>query len=157
MFFFQSKKAQLQNVNYKDTEPFVVPLTDGKVIKVYDGDTITIASYLKIQNKKKLYRFSIRISNIDCCELRTKNENEKLLALAAKSFVENKLMHQMVTLKNIKTEKYGRILAEVYHNGENISNLLIQNQLAIPYTGGAKENVTEKLMQLRKGVLPQTI
>ena len=36
----------LQNITYKDTIPFLVPITEGKVIKVYDGDTITVASKL---------------------------------------------------------------------------------------------------------------
>jgi len=154
MFFFKSfpKQIKLQNVDYKDTVAFVVPLTSGKVVKVYDGDTITVASYLKIQNKNKLYRFSVRISNIDCCELRTKDENEKMLALEAKTYVENRLLNQIVNLKNVKTEKYGRILADVYHNEENISSLLIQNQLAIPYTGGAKKDVTNILLNLRNEV-----
>ena len=154
MFFLQSfsKQIKLQNVDYKDTVAFVVPLTSGKVVKVYDGDTITVASYLKIQNKNKLYRFSVRISYIDCCELRTKKKKEKRLALEAKTFVENRLLNQIVNLKNVKTEKYGRILADVYHKEENISSLLIQNHLAIPYTGSAKKDVTNILLNLRNEV-----
>ena len=30
------------NIEWKDTKPFVVPLNGGHVIKVYDGDTITV-------------------------------------------------------------------------------------------------------------------
>ena len=36
----------LQNIEYRDTTPFIPPIQYGKVIKVYDGDTITIASVL---------------------------------------------------------------------------------------------------------------
>ena len=32
------------NIEWKDTKPFVVPLNGGHVIKVYDGDTITVAT-----------------------------------------------------------------------------------------------------------------
>ena len=39
----------LENVCYKDTIPFIPPITSGKVIKVYDGDTITIASKLAFE------------------------------------------------------------------------------------------------------------
>ena len=38
---------ELEEVNYEDTIPFIPPITHGKVIKVYDGDTITIAALLK--------------------------------------------------------------------------------------------------------------
>ena len=36
-------------VNWKDTIPFIPPITKGKVIKVYDGDTITIACRLPFE------------------------------------------------------------------------------------------------------------
>ena len=36
------KKPRLTDVEYKDTVPFVPPVTGGRVVKVYDGDTITI-------------------------------------------------------------------------------------------------------------------
>ena len=45
-----SISQDLVNINWKDTKPFVVPLSDGVVIKVYDGDTITIANRLPIDN-----------------------------------------------------------------------------------------------------------
>lgn len=35
-----------ENVKWSDTVPFVPPITSGRVIKVYDGDTITIAAKL---------------------------------------------------------------------------------------------------------------
>ena len=36
----------LDTIDYKDTIPFIPPITTGKVIKVYDGDTLTLASKL---------------------------------------------------------------------------------------------------------------
>lgn len=32
--------------SYKDTVPFVPPISYGKVVKVYDGDTLTLAAKL---------------------------------------------------------------------------------------------------------------
>lgn len=37
---------QLQNASYLNTTQFVPKIDTGKVIKVYDGDTITIAARL---------------------------------------------------------------------------------------------------------------
>ena len=36
----------LDIIEYNDTIPFIPPITCGKVIKVYDGDTLTLASKL---------------------------------------------------------------------------------------------------------------
>ena len=39
-----SSNKSIDDIEYKDTTPFIPPVSEGKVIKVYDGDTITIAS-----------------------------------------------------------------------------------------------------------------
>jgi hypothetical protein len=36
----------LSDIKWEDTQEFTFPIKGGKVIKVYDGDTITIASKL---------------------------------------------------------------------------------------------------------------
>ena len=54
---------------WKDTMPFIPPISGGVVIKVYDGDTITIASKLPYK-KSPLYRFSVRMNGIDAPELK---------------------------------------------------------------------------------------
>ena len=128
---------KLLNVSYKDTIPFVPPVTMGKVIKVYDGDTITIASKLPFDGSP-LYRFSVRINGIDCPEMRTKNENEKKCAKIAKKFVYDRLFNKIVLLKNVKLEKYGRILADIIIDDCCLSDLLVENNLAVKYDGGSK-------------------
>ena len=107
----------LTDVCYKDTIPFIPPVTSGKVIKVYDGDTITIASKLPFDGCP-LYRFSVRINGIDCPEMRTKNETEKTCAKLAKKKVYDALFNKIVELRNVKLEKYGRVLADVYYNDD---------------------------------------
>lgn len=127
----------MEKINYQDTIPFIPPITGGKVIKVYDGDTITIASQLPYENSL-IYRFSVRIKGIDCPEIRTRNLDEKEIALIAKKFVEDKCLNKIIILKNLSTEKYGRILADVYIDIMNISDELIKNKLAVSYDGGKK-------------------
>ncbi len=56
---------------WKDAIQFVPPITEGEVISVYDGDTITIVSKLPY-DASPLYRFSIRLAGIDCAEIKGK-------------------------------------------------------------------------------------
>jgi len=127
----------LQDIEYSDTVPFVPPIQFGKVIKVYDGDTITIASVLP-NTTEPIYRFSIRLNGIDTPEIRGKTPEEKELAIHVRDELYAKIYGKMVTLKNVDTEKYGRILADVYLDDENINEWLIDNEYAVRYDGGTK-------------------
>jgi endonuclease YncB( thermonuclease family) len=127
----------LDNINYNDTIPFIPPLTCGKVIKVYDGDTLTIASKLPYEGCP-IYRFSVRINGIDCPEMKTKNQNEKTCAKMAKAKVYDAVFGKIVTLQNVKLEKYGRVLADVYIGDVSIGDMLCQYNLAVKYDGGTK-------------------
>jgi hypothetical protein len=127
-----------ENTEWKDTTLFLPPITEGRVIKVYDGDTITIAAKLPYDDSP-LYRFSVRLSGIDAPEIRGKDEDEKLAAQNAKHALENLILHKMVTLKNKTTEKYGRILADIYCEDLHVNDWLLKNHYAIPYDGGTKK------------------
>lgn len=131
----------LINIKYENTIPFIPPITSGKVIKVYDGDTITIATKVNISDL--VYRFPVRIRGIDCPEIRGKTEHEKELAIEAKNVLNGILMNRIVTLKNVATEKYGRILADVYLGNMSIAEWLLQNNYAVKYTGGEKTRPDE--------------
>ena len=50
-----------------------------------------------------------------------------------------------MTLENIKREKYGRILADVYIDDIHLNNLLIQEKYAVVYDGGTKIKPTSWL------------
>jgi endonuclease YncB( thermonuclease family) len=122
----------------------------GTVVKVYDGDTITIATHLN-GDTKTLYKFSVRLARIDCPELRTKDETEKRCAIIARDrlYMFINTMGNLVRLENVGYDKYGRILAEVYilnkrhmgKEGMNLSNWMIEQKLAVPYNGGTKQSV----------------
>jgi len=127
----------LQNINYKDTVPFVPPIHYGKVIKVYDGDTITIASVLP-NTTSPIYRFSVRLNGIDTPEINGKTSTEKEFARFVRDALYEKIYGKFVELRNVGNEKYGRILAHVYLEGENINQWLIDSNYAVPYDGGTK-------------------
>ena len=90
-----------EKINWKDTIEFVAPIEKGIVIKVYDGDTITIASKLPYETSP-LYRFSVRLNGIDCPEIKSKDENEKECAKIAKKEMNDLIMNKMVILKNVQ-------------------------------------------------------
>ena len=127
----------LESIHYKDTMPFIPPITCGKVIKVYDGDTITIASKLPNMNEP-IYRFSVRLLGIDSPEIKGKSFTEKELAIKARDALHELIFDKMVTLQNVSTEKYGRILADVYLDDLHINKWMLLEKYAIPYDGRKK-------------------
>ena len=127
-----------QNIMWEDTVPFKVPITEGYVIKVYDGDTITIASKLPF-DKSPLYRFSVRLNGINSPEIKGKSEEECKMAKKAQLTLSELILYTKVTLKNVDTEKYGRILADVYLEDIHVNNWMIENRLAVKYDGGTKK------------------
>jgi len=122
---------------WETSKPFVPEIHFCKVIKVYDGDTITIAT--KIHKMSPVYRFSVRLNGIDTPEIKTHSKTEKELAIKAKEFLSGIILDKIVELKNISTEKYGRLLADVYFEGCHINSLMITNGYAVKYNGGKKE------------------
>ena len=131
----------INNIKWEDTCEFTLPVKGGKVKKVYDADTITIASKLPFKNESPIYRFSVRLNGIDTPEMKGKGvtEEEKTAAHAAQEFVSNLILHKYVTLKNVANEKYGRILADVYIDNIHLNELLLKEHYAVPYDGGTKK------------------
>ena len=132
-----TKYDYLKEIEYKDTIGFVPPILVGKVIKVYDGDTITIASKLP-NTEKPIYRFSVRLNGIDAAEIKGKTERERELAQEAKCALQKLILNKVVVLKNLKTEKYGRVLADVYLGDLHVNQWLLDNKYAVQYSGGKK-------------------
>lgn len=135
----KTNMEELTDIKWEDTVEFTFPIKGGKVIKVYDGDTITIASKLPFENSP-LYRLSVRLNGIDTPEIKGKgiSEDEKEAAKVARDFVSNMILNKYVRLENIETEKYGRILADVYIDNNHINDLLLKERYAVKYNGGTK-------------------
>ena len=70
--------------------------------------------------------------------MKTHNESEKTLAVMAKNRVIELIYKKKVILKDVKMEKYGRLLANVYYNNTCINELLVKERLALKYDGGKK-------------------
>lgn len=137
VYIIMADTSYLHDIEYKDTSPFIYPITFGKVIKVYDGDTITIASRLP-NTDGPIYRFSVRLNGIDTPEIRGKSVAEKELAIVVRDALRELIMGKVVELRNVANEKYGRILADVYLDSVSINDWLVEQNFAVPYTGGKK-------------------
>jgi endonuclease YncB( thermonuclease family) len=136
-------KRSGDDIKWEDTTEFIFPVHGGRVIKVYDGDTITIASKMPFKTMTgPIYRFSIRLNGINTPEMKGKNisDDEKNAAIQVQHFVSNLLLNKYVSLKNVKNEKYGRILADVYIENIHVNELLLKERYAVPYDGTTKKS-----------------
>ena len=132
------------DIKWADTVEFTFPIEGGRVIKVYDGDTITIASKLPFK-ESPLYRLSVRLNGIDTPEIKGKNEDEKTAAKMTRDALAALILNKYVILKNIQSEKYGRILADVYLDELHLNDWLIREKYAVKYDGGTKVSPTSWL------------
>ena len=110
-------------------------LYSAKVIKVYDGDTITCALDFGLG----IVQLSVRLDGIDTPEIRGSGPNEKEFATNTRDFLRDVILYELITLNCNGMDKYGRLLGTVYHNDENINNLLISKGFAYEYDGGTKK------------------
>jgi endonuclease YncB( thermonuclease family) len=120
-----------------DCVDWAFPIKGGRVIKVYDGDTITIATKLPY-DESPLYKLQVRLNSIDTPELKGSNDDEKQAAKFAQDFVSKMVLNKYVRLENIRSEKYGRVLADVFVGEINLNELLIKERYAVTYNGGHK-------------------
>jgi micrococcal nuclease len=86
----------------------------------YDGDTL---------------RATFRIENVDTPEIKGSCDAERKLAGRAKSFTAAWLAKGKVTIQQTGIDKYGRVLARVERDGEDLGEALIAAGLARPWKG----------------------
>lgn len=143
------------DIKWEDTVEFTFPIKEGRVIKVYDADTITIAAKLPYEGSP-LYRLSVRLNGIDTPEIKGKGicDEEKAAAKVARDFVADRVLNKVVRLENVESEKYGRILADVYIQDVHLNALLLQERLAVPYTGGTKVKPASWALYRENGAKP---
>lgn len=108
-----------------------------EVRSIYDGDTfkVSIAGWPPIIGKS----ISVRVAGIDTPEMRGSCEREKQLAREAKKHTVAFLRAgRVVELRNIERDKYFRIVADVFVDGRNLTQSLLNAGLGYPYGGGTK-------------------
>ena len=107
------------------------------IVSIYDGDTFTvnIRDWPAVAGE----RISVRIAGIDTPELRSRCDSEKSKARAAKQFTVSILRNaKHIELQNLQRDKYFRLLSEVWVDGKNLGQQLLDGGFAVPYSGKTK-------------------
>jgi endonuclease YncB( thermonuclease family) len=116
-----------------------------KLKSVTDGDTIRLET-IDLGFSVQLHNKAVRIAKIDTPESRInikkypERAKEKELGLLAKAKLKEWLVGD-ITLKSYGTDKYGRVLGDVFCDKGNVAELLKKNNLAVDYDGGKKTKV----------------
>lgn len=132
---------EMTTLDLQNTKKYIPDIHYGKVIKVYDGDTITIATQLYngcIVPTKEMYRFSVRLNGIDTPEIKTSNVAEHTLAIIARDALSNLVMDKVVRLEDVSYDKYGRILCTVFLGDVDVCKWMLDHNYAVVYHGGKK-------------------
>ena len=132
------KYGYLKDITLKQTVNFKANISGGKVVDVYDGDTITVASKIDDWDTSPIYRWKIRQFGIDTPEIRTKDLKEKEEGIKARDFMRETIMDKYVRIEIEGNDKYGRVLASVYLGTKNLSDLMVKKGYAAVYDGGKK-------------------
>ena len=174
MSFKNKFKESTYDKTPKFNQVFNNKLLIGRVIDIYDGDTITCVIDLYGNNLS----VNIRLGDIDTCEMKSKNEKAKNLAYRAR-----KRIYQLITktndtdkyditldtlrkdvrnlleldiyLVNIlcgELDKYGRLLGWIFDitdktcdKNNSYNHILIREKLAYEYQGNTKLSELEQI------------
>jgi endonuclease YncB( thermonuclease family) len=99
-----------------------------KVIRVYDGDTITVM----MGGQKQ----SIRLVGIDTPEKsRKKGEPGQPSSQKATKFLAGMVLNKDVSIESYGKDRYGRILGVVYAGQTNLHLVMVRNGYAEVYRG----------------------
>ncbi len=103
-----------------------------EVIKVYDGDTITVNIDLGLNVIKR--KVKIRLARINAPELKGV---ERTAGLKSRDFLRDLILNKKITIQTIRDRKgkYGRYLGEVWFKNDsgnyiNVNDLLVSKGLA---------------------------
>ena len=128
--------------------------TYGRLIDVYDGDTVKVI----LPTFGSYYKFSIRLNDIDTCEIRSKDKILQNNGIKARDRLFELVTNIKVITKNdikktlesdvylvwvdcCNKDKYGRVLANIYKDNDttkSFSEILLEEKLAYKYEGKTK-------------------
>jgi len=108
-------------------------------VKNHDGDTLTVSipGYPDIIGRD----IPIRVRGIDAPEIKGICDEEVLLAVEAKRFVNIELTGaSKIDIVEIGRDKYFRIDGDVVYDGKSLRKEMLDRGYAHPYDGGTKIN-----------------
>lgn len=134
----------LKTVKYADVGFFSLNgyKTWAKVVKVYDGDTITCVFFVN----DKPFKFRCRFSNLDCAEKTSLDPAEVIYANKTIDRLNCLIGNDLVYLNCNRFDKYGRVLVDVFKNPKDkfsFNQILLGEGLAYNYGGGLRKKFRE--------------
>ena len=130
--FPELRKAQLEELRFQSPHPQIEEDFRAKVVKVHDGDTITLTTDFRD------FSFPLRLLDIDTPELNAGGEKARDWM---KTRVEGKNVEIKIERRN-RVDKFGRLLGRVVSQGLDVGEEELRLGLAVPFT------------QRRQGKLP---
>jgi len=114
-----------------------------EVTRVVDGDTVDVDIDLGFGMCYKKQR--VRLMGIDTPESRTRDLQEKFYGKQSKKFLVELLENQVVELLSHDKGKFGRIIGELFIEGNDMSvnQQMIQAHHAVPYFGQSKDDTVQ--------------
>lgn len=122
-------------------QPSANSTRDDKITAI-DGDTVFVPSQV-IAPRLTSLEWHIRLKGVDTPELNGKCDKEKLLAREAKAYLDARLKnaYEITISRLVSHDKWGgRIVANLYVDGKDLSQELIDKGYAVPYNGGTKQS-----------------
>lgn len=100
----------------------------GRVVSVYDGDTVT----LLVEIGGSMCKISVRVVGVDAPEMRGRGAAEAACAQAVRAAVVRFLGRDaLVHVDYHGTDKYGRVLADIIKDGESLSKWRAEASFAL--------------------------
>lgn len=143
-----------KTIDDKTIPKYIPQISEGRVVNVYDGDTIHIVGF--VINNPQLFKFSVRLNGIDCPEMKSGkslDSTEHEIAVLAQQYISNIVCGNIVNLKNVSLDKYGRLLADVYYKDLHLNKELVNKRLAVCYDGKAKTSPLSWKKYYESGIL----
>ena len=127
------------------------------VDRVVDGDTVDVVLDLGFDVR---FFSRVRLYGIDTPESRTRDKDEKARGLISKKFLQEALADQEVVIKTKLKDsrgKYGRVLGELWVDGVNVNQTMVDKNLAVAYQGQSKDAVKEAHLVNREALIAEGI
>ena len=141
-----SKTRNLQeNIDWSELKEenvpiFVPPITFGKVLKIYTGDTFVLATKIPFFHETietaQICKFTIHLDSVTAP---IDKENGSI----TKEALTQKIEHQVVQLRNVSTDRHGKIYAKVFLAEENVNEWLLKNNYVVKSKNGKKRRMSE--------------
>ena len=168
----ESSEPDFEKCTFDNTTEFSLKdkCVKARVVDIYDGDTMTIV----INIFQNYFRFNVRLSEIDTCEMKSKDPEAKSLAFKARSrlfeLITNKKLNDdkrkdvrktlndsvyLVKILCGEFDKYGRLLGWVFDlnacidTKESYNHVLVKEKLAYLYKGDTKLTEKEQIQLLQ--------